>query len=148
MAALVARSAIYLGSASKYHGSSVVPLLALHDVPDPLDRINFISAFRGTAENNLSNDALVCDATRKSAQDACPRAKNASPANVPSGGYVSTPCGHTHIPGPFLARRPEGQSRQKFLNRPGASAVYLWVETTAWTAEWQKGADGASLHYI
>jgi hypothetical protein len=40
-----------------------------------------------------------------------------------------TPSGHTHIRGPFLAAAPEGQSFQKFLNRPGASAVYLWVET-------------------
>ena len=61
--------------------------------------------------------------TRQSAQNAGPRAKNASPANVRSGGYVSAPSEHTHIPGLFLARRPEGQSFQKFLNRPGASAV-------------------------
>ena len=56
--------------------------------------------------------------------------KNTPPANLRGAGYVSAPTGHTRIPGPFLARRPGGgQSFQKFLNRPGASAVHLWVET-------------------
>jgi hypothetical protein len=58
-----------------------------------------------------------------------PRAKNASPANVRSGGYVSHPPGIRASLGRFWHGAPEGQSFRKFLNRPGASAVYLWVET-------------------
>jgi hypothetical protein len=55
--------------------------------------------------------------------DAAPAPKTPRPLTFGVPAMSLPPSRDRRIPGPFLARLPEGQSFQKFLNRPGASAV-------------------------